>query len=168
MIPVGLLAIGPFGLVAFALVGLVGAVLSAIDLVVHRLPDWLVLPLYPVLTGLFLTASAVSGDWGRLGRALLAMVVIGVIFFVLALSRRDGLGLGDVKLAGALGLFLGWFGWPEALAGVLVALVLNGLASGAALLLRRRRTGETAFGPWLVLGSLVGASCAPYLLGWLT
>jgi leader peptidase (prepilin peptidase) / N-methyltransferase len=138
---------------AYLWLAAVGVTLAVIDLETLRLPDRLTLPSYPV--GLVLLA--VPADWPALGRGVLAAAVAGVAALVLALlAPRGGLGLGDVKLLGVLGLFLGWLGW-----GVLVVGVALGFALGAVVavgMLASRRAGlrdHLAFGPWLIAGALV-------------
>jgi leader peptidase (prepilin peptidase)/N-methyltransferase len=138
---------------AYLWLAAVGVTLAVIDAETLRLPDRLTLPSYPV--GLVLLA--IPADWSALGRALLAAVVAGGAALVLALlAPRGGLGLGDVKLLGVLGLFLGWLGW-----GVLVVGVALGFALGAVVavgMLASRRAGlrdHLAFGPWLIAGALV-------------
>jgi len=138
---------------AYLWLAAVGVTLAVIDVETLRLPDRLTLPSYPV--GLVLLA--IPADWPALGRAVLAAVITGVAAFLLAfLAPRGGLGLGDVKLLGLLGLFLGWLGW-----GVLVVGVALGFALGAVAavgMLASRRAGlrdHLAFGPWLIVGALV-------------
>jgi leader peptidase (prepilin peptidase)/N-methyltransferase len=62
-----------------------------------------------------------------------------------------------VKLAGALGLFLGFLGWPELAVGALSAFIFGGVFGGILLVARRagRRSG-IPFGPWMLLGAWVG------------
>jgi leader peptidase (prepilin peptidase)/N-methyltransferase len=145
--------------VAFAALGVASALLLCIDLAVHRLPDIIVGPMYLVLLVTLTVAAAPGGDWGRLGRAAAAMALLAAGYFVLAFISPASLGLGDVKLAGLLGAFLGWLGWSQTLLGALSAFVLVGLWSGVLLLTRRvQRTGSVAFGPWMILGAVVGAA----------
>lgn len=59
--------------------------LAFIDLDVHRLPDRIQLPAYPILLALLALCSLATGDWGALIRALVAGVTLFVLFFVLAL-----------------------------------------------------------------------------------
>lgn len=131
----------------------VGVTLAVIDIETLRLPDRLTLPSYPV--GLVLLA--IPADWSALGRAVLAAAITGGAAFLLALlAPGGGLGLGDVKLLGLLGLFLGWLGWGVLAVGVALGFALGAVA--AAGMLASRRAGlrdHLAFGPWLIAGALV-------------
>ncbi|WP_163506901.1 prepilin peptidase [Fodinicola acaciae] len=128
-------------------------VLSIVDIAEHRLPNVVTLPSYAV-AGLWLAGVAyVRADWASLGRAALAMLVALVVFALLCAIR--GMGLGDVKLAGVLGLALGWFGWPTLVAGLVLCFVYGGLISGVLMLVRivGRRT-RIPFGPFMFAGAL--------------
>ncbi|GAA0214396.1 A24 family peptidase [Saccharothrix mutabilis subsp. mutabilis] len=138
--------------VAFAFLGVLGVVLALIDVAVERLPDRLTLPAYPVLVALL----AAAGDWAALGRAGLGCLALGGAYLVLGLARPGGLGPGDVKLAGVLGLALGWLGWPELVVGGALAFVLLGLTSAVLLAARRITLRDAlAFGPFMLVGALV-------------
>jgi len=160
------LASGRAELVAFAMLALACALLVVIDLAVYRLPDVIVGPMYPILLVALTVQTAVDGDWSRLGRAAAAGAVLALGYLVLALLVPSGLGLGDVKLAGLLGAFLGWAGWPNVLVGTLAAFTLNGIVAAVLLLSRHAtRKSATAFGPWMVAGAAIGALWAPAALG---
>ena len=60
-----------------------------------------------------------------------------------ATPDTEGLGLGDVKLAGTLGGLLGWIGWWNALYGLLTGFLLGGLVAAVLLLTRRADAGPT-------------------------
>ena len=81
--------------------------------------------------------------------------LIGFLFFALVyfLTRGRAMGLGDVKLALALGLVLGW---PDIGLAVMLAFVLGGIV-GVFLLLRGKTTlkGRLPFGPFLVIGAML-------------
>lgn len=146
-------------LVTFAALAVGCGLLIAIDLAVFRLPDAIVGPLYPVVFVGLAVAASMSGDWGALGRAAAAGAALLAFYFILALINPSGLGLGDVKLSGVLGAFLGWLGWPAVLAGTLAAFVIN--AAVALLLLAARRVDAKsgiAFGPAMVIGAALGAA----------
>ena len=143
---------------AYLYLGVVGAALTFIDLDVHRLPDLIVLPSYPIAFVLLLVPTAVSGQWGWLGRAVLAALVLFVVYLVLALISPGGggLGFGDVKLAGVLGLLLGWLSWGTVIVSVLGAFVLSGVVALILLVTgRASRSTQIAFGPYMILGAWV-------------
>ena len=139
------------GLVWFALCA---AVLVRVDLREHRLPNrWtlrLALGGLAAMTGGALLAGrgdlAVSSLLGGLGYAV-AMLALHVL-------SRGGLGMGDVKLAGGLGIYAGVLGPPAVLAAGVGAILLGGAAAGV-LVLARRATGQTAlpFGPAMVVAA---------------
>jgi leader peptidase (prepilin peptidase)/N-methyltransferase len=138
-----------------------------IDFDVLRLPDAIVLPSYAVGAVLLAAAAAANHDWGSALRALLGMAALWTFYFALAIAVPAGMGFGDVKLAGVLGLFLGWLGWGSVLVGGFAAFLLGGLV-GAALLLARRagRRTEIPFGPYMVAGALLALFAAGPITAW--
>jgi leader peptidase (prepilin peptidase)/N-methyltransferase len=79
------------------------------------------------------------------------------------------MGFGDVKLAGVLGLFLGYLGWGQLVVGAFGAFLLGGAFSLGLLALRRvNRKSGIPFGPWMLAGGWVGALAgAPISSGYL-
>ena len=141
-------------LAAYLCLGVLGVVLAAIDADVHRLPDSLVLPSYPAAIALLAVASWATGSWGALLRAVLAGAVLWVAYLLLALVSPGGLGFGDVKLAGVLGLFVGWLGWGEVVAATFAAFLLGALVALVLLLTGRvSRSSHIAFGPAMLAGA---------------
>jgi leader peptidase (prepilin peptidase)/N-methyltransferase len=143
---------------AYLYLGAVGSALTLIDIDVHRLPDLIVLPSYPIVLVLLLVPTVVTGQWGALLRAVLAGLALFVGYLVLALVSPGGggLGLGDVKLAGVLGLALGWLGWGLALVSVFAAFLIGGVMALILLLAgRASRSSHVAFGPSMILGAWV-------------
>jgi leader peptidase (prepilin peptidase) / N-methyltransferase len=143
-------------LVAFAWLAVLCVALATIDLIVYRLPDRLTLPAYPVLATLLAGAALVNSEPGRFLRAVLAGAALAVGYLVLALIRPGDLGLGDVKLAGPLGMVLGWVGWQPVLLAPVLSFVLCGLV-GAVLLAVRRADARTALplGPFMIYATFV-------------
>ena len=147
-----------------AYLAIIAIPLIVIDYKQHRLPNKLVLPM--VALGLItdFVASAVSGEWWRLG------IAFGIAFAILVLglvaNYFEYLGMGDVKLFVATTLVVAWFVWWLAL--VLVAgAIAFGFISTIVLYLtsftyRYRHAGRQATIPLgvfivpitLVLGSL--------------
>ena len=143
-------------LAAALVLAVLGVPLAAEDLAHHRLPNRLLAATGIGLVTLLALAAVLEGDGTSFARALFGGWVLGAAFLVLALLRPTGLGMGDVKLAAVLGLWLGWLSWPSVLLGVLAAFVGGGLISLLLLLLGRvRPDSHLPFGPWLLLGAAV-------------
>jgi len=144
-------------LVAFLWLAGASVALAIIDVEHHRLPDAIVLPSYAVGLVLLGASSALSGEWDALLRGVVGMAALFVFYLGLALVKPGAMGLGDVKLAGVLGLWLGWLGWGELVVGAFAAFLLGGLFSVVLLATRRaQRTGGIPFGPWMLAGAWVG------------
>jgi leader peptidase (prepilin peptidase) / N-methyltransferase len=133
-----------------------GVVLAGVDLAVHRLPDRVTFPACAAVGAALLADAAVLGTWGALGRAVLAAAVAFGLAALGALASPQGLGYGDVKLLGLLGLVLGWVGWGALLAGVFLGLLTGALVS-LVLVASRRAGWRTAqpFGPPLLVGAVL-------------
>jgi len=144
-------------LVAFLWLAGASVALAIIDVEHHRLPDAIVLPSYAVGLVLLGASSALSGEWDALLRGVVGMAALFVFYLALALVKPGAMGFGDVKLAGVLGLWLGWLGWGELVVGAFAAFLLGGLFSIVLLATRRaQRTGGIPFGPWMLAGAWVG------------
>jgi leader peptidase (prepilin peptidase) / N-methyltransferase len=136
-----------------SLVGL-ALVVTVTDLRSRLIPD---LPLLAALT-MAISVCAIDHS-GSIGGRLLAGAAAGGFLLAAALVRPDGMGLGDVKLAGVLGVYLG----ARVIEAMVVAFAAGALA-GVVVLVRhgwegRRRT--IAFGPFLALGALVAIAPQP-------
>ena len=142
--------------VVFGFLALVGVALTLVDLAVQRLPDRLTLPAYPVLVTLFALTAIVEHDVGALRRALLGGLALAACYLVLALISGGRLGGGDIKLAGLIGLALGWLGWSSLVAGACLGFLLAAIVSLVLLAGRRvTRTTLISFGPYMLGGALL-------------
>ena len=143
--------------IAFLYLAAISVVLTLIDVDTHRLPNVIVLPSYIVGALLLATACLLGADWWALARAGIGMAAMFAFYFVLRLIRPDGMGGGDVKLAGLLGMHLAWLGWGPLVVGAFAAFLLGGVV-GIALMALRRANRRTAipFGPWMIAGAWVG------------
>jgi leader peptidase (prepilin peptidase)/N-methyltransferase len=152
---------------AYLYLAAVGVTLAMIDFDVRRLPDSIVLPSYVISVLLLMPAGAVTGEWWVSVRALLGMVALWLIYFVIALAYPRGMGFGDVKLAGLLGLYLGWLGWEALLIGGFGAFVVGGF-SGTALIASRRvtRNGTIPFGPSMITAAVLALFVAAPITHW--
>jgi leader peptidase (prepilin peptidase)/N-methyltransferase len=99
-------------------------------------------------------AIALPTDPAGVPERLIAAAAAGGAFFLVVLAYPAGMGLGDVKLAATMGLFLG-----RAVAPAILAALLAGSLVGLVLLARhgsRARKMAIPFGPFLALGGVVG------------
>lgn len=144
-------------LIAYLYFAAVSVTLAMIDLDVRKLPNAIVLPSYVVALGLFGLATVMTGDVTPLLRAVVAAAALAAAYFLMAVILPGGMGMGDVKLAGLLGLYLGWVGWGALIVGALAAFVLGGVF-GLILISAGRATRKTGipFGPWMLGGAAVG------------
>lgn len=156
---------------AFVVLAVASGLLTVVDLAEERLPDAIVLPLLPITAALFTLAAWTTGDWAALGRAGLAAVAMFVLYFLMMIFSPD-LGFGDVKLAVVVGAFGGWFGWGAVLLGFATGWILFALTGLVALATRKRGlTGSELktslpFGPFMILGAVVGVFWAGFVLPW--
>ena len=145
-------------------------VLAFIDWDTFRLPNPLVLALF--LCGLVSTAAVAVLSPGASGVCTPTAAGLGVLagflslFAVRQLSRwwlkgQEGLGLGDVKLMAAVGLYLGW---ERTLLAIFLACVAGLVLAVPVQRLKGSR--EIPFGPWLALGSLLALFAGDRLLSW--
>lgn len=88
-------------------------------------------------------------------RAVLAGIVLMAVFLFAHLLHPSGLGMGDVKLAFGLGIFLGWFSIQALLTGLFTAFLMNGF-SALVVVCSKEKPAVLPFAPALVVGSLLG------------
>lgn len=161
----GLAGLYPLGLVpALLYLAAITVALTLIDLDTQRLPDAIVLPSYIVLVVLLALASLIEGDWWALLWAAAGGAILFAVYLLIAFIAPRGMGMGDVKLAGVLGLVLGWIGWGALIVGAFSAFLLGGVFGILLVLFRRagRRSG-IPFGPWMFGGAWVGIAAGEAL-----
>lgn len=131
-----------------------GVVLSYVDLRTRLLPTRLIAPSYVVVVALVGIAAAVDSRTDLLVRAGVGWLVVGGLYFVPWLIYPKGIGYGDVRLSGILGLALGCVGWQAILVGAWLGLFLGALSG----LFLRPFTGlkMNAHGPAMVVGAVLG------------
>lgn len=151
---------------AFAYLTAVSIALAVIDVDVHRLPWWLVAPSYPVGAGLLGIASLVEQDGSAMVRALIGAATLWVFYRVLALYP-NGMGAGDVRLAGVLGMYLAWLGWDRLIVGAFLGFLVGGIGGIIALLMRRASLKtQIPYGPYMLLGAWLGIVYGSAVADW--
>ncbi|QWC85258.1 A24 family peptidase [Nocardioidaceae bacterium] len=137
-----------------------GVALAYIDARTRLLPSALIKPAYPALVALLLLGAVVDGSWTVLRGAALGWLVLGGLYLVLNLVYPAGMGYGDVRLAGLLGMVLGYAGLAPLLVGLEAAFLLGAVGGLVPVVWRRvrglPRVRGYPFGPYMLLGALVG------------
>ncbi|MCW2759235.1 MAG: peptidase prepilin type [Nocardioidaceae bacterium] len=132
-----------------------GVALSVIDWRTRLLPTWLLAPAYPVTIALVVLAGVLSQDWADLRRAFFGWLVLGGYYVVLWLISPRMMGYGDVRLAGLLGIMLGFLGWGEVVVGLFAPFFVFGIPVALTSLVKRRRPVGVPFGPAMLLAALL-------------
>lgn len=141
-------------LLAYSALAAVGVPLAAIDILDQRLPGKLLMPAYPIVVALLALAAIAEHNTTAILRSLAGMIFLSVFYLIIALAAPGALGTADIRLAGLLGLTLGWPGWTTIVSGTMLGL-LYGSLTGATMIILRRATRHTLipFGPALITGT---------------
>lgn len=152
---------------AYLIFGAAAVALTMIDVDVHRLPNGIVLPAYPVL-GLALTLAAVILDEPQaLLRAAICGMALFLLYFLLAFINPRGMGFGDVKLSGVIGGMLGFLSYATFFVGAFAGFVIGGIF-GLLMILTRGQTLKTKlpFGPFMLSGAFLALFLADPIWQW--
>ncbi len=130
-------------------------VVAIIDANTRKIPNRLMYPLTPALLVLMVGAALLSGVPGRAIGAVIGGIAGFVVLLILALIQPKGMGMGDVKLAGFIGIGLGYLGYAFVVLGIFGGFLLGGIVGILLLVTRLRgRRDMIPFGPYLALGAL--------------
>ena len=145
----------PPNLLRLVLLGTLLTAAAYIDALSHKIPNWIVLCTAAVFAGCTVLDFVLSGtDAVPMAlNSVLAAAVFFVVFFLVRLALRGGVGYGDIKMITAAALILGIYGTFSFL---LVSHVLAAVAA-IALLVSKKATRKDGlpFGPFFYLGYLV-------------
>lgn len=145
----------PPNLLRLVLLGTLLTAAAYIDALSHKIPNWIVLCTAAVFAGCTVLDFVLSGtDAVPMAlNSVLAAAVFFVVFFLVRLASRGGVGYGDIKMITAAALILGIYGTFSFL---LVSHVLAAVAA-IALLVSKKATRKDGlpFGPFSYLGYLV-------------
>lgn len=141
-----------------------GVALAHIDFITRLLPKKLVLPAYPALLVLLVVAAIGAGDLDALVRAAWGWLVASGLYWCLWRFTR-GMGYGDVRMSGLIGLALGFLGWQELGVGLYAAFVVGVVGWILLRLLRLTEDRHFPFGPFMLVGALVGVVGASAIPG---
>jgi leader peptidase (prepilin peptidase)/N-methyltransferase len=133
-----------------------GVTLAYIDWNTRLLPVALVRPAYAVAVVGVGVAALGSHDVAGLERAVLGWLVAGGLYGLLWFVYPPGLGFGDVRLAGVLGITLGYLGWGPLLVGLYGGFLIGGVMGALLRVSKVVTQRHVPFGPFMLIGVLVG------------
>ena len=137
---------------------------TGIDIEHQIIPNGLVL--IGVIAGIILIIAGFSVHWKD---GLIGLLVGGGTFLIVALLsvwilKKEGMGGGDVKLMGMIGLILGW---KLTALSILLSIYAGGLIGGLLLLLKIKKRGDAIpYGPFIAVGTLVSIFYGNELIVW--
>lgn len=130
--------------------------IAIIDASTRKIPNRLTYPLTPALAVLLVVAALLAGEPGWALRALFGGLLAFASLLAMAVLRPGSMGMGDVKLAGFIGLGLGYLGLAHVVLGLVSAFLIGGVAAIVLLSLRARSPKDMLpFGPYLAAGALL-------------
>ncbi|MDQ1288028.1 MAG: leader peptidase (prepilin peptidase) / N-methyltransferase [Actinomycetota bacterium] len=145
----------------------VSIALAVIDIDTLRLPFAIVAPSYPVALVLLGGAAAIGADRAAAVRMLAGAAIWWGLYRLLHAIYPNGMGYGDVRLSGVLGLFTGYVGWPHVAVGLLAGFVVGGIAGLAFIAIGRRKLGSSIpYGPYLLTGAWIGLVAGEPVADW--
>lgn len=156
-----------WALPAFLLLAAVLLAISVIDLEHFIVPNRILLVAFAAGPPLLLVAAAADGQWSDVTGAVVGAATAFVLLLVINLVNPRGMGMGDVKLAGLLGLFLGFIDVGHVFLGLFLGFLL-GAVGGVVLIatgLRSRRD-HIPFAPFLAGGALIAVLLGQPILDW--
>ena len=133
----------------------VGVALGYVDYRTRLLPTRIIAPSYLVVGALVLVCFAIEQDVGDLVRAVLGWLIAGFVFWFLW-RFTPGMGYGDVRLSGVLGMALGYLGWGELLVGMYAGFLVGAVGWIPLRLFGITKDRHFPFGPFMLLGAVVG------------
>ncbi len=153
-----------WNLLVFSTMSAVLLALSVIDIETFRLPNPIVLT--GAIFGIVLTLALKREWWlDMVIGGLVGVVILGLMGLVgTLLFRKPALGMGDIKLAGMIGLYLGpWRTLGMFVLGVFSAAIISGILL---LLTDKKWSQKIPFGPYLALGAIVSLLWGEKLWAW--
>jgi leader peptidase (prepilin peptidase)/N-methyltransferase len=151
-------------LVAYLYLAAVSVALALIDIDLKKLPDVLTLPSYPIGAVLLAVGALGAHQPWDLARAAIGGAALWLLYAVLWFIYPKGMGRGDVKLAGVLGMYLGFLGWGTLAVGAFFGFVFGGIFGIALMVVNRaNRKSKIPFGPFMIAGALVAVFFGEHL-----
>lgn len=141
--------------------------ISAVDLERFIVPNRILYPTLFIAAPLLLLAAAMDDDWSGARTAALGGGMGWAMLLVIHLISPKGMGFGDVRLAGLIGMMLGWLSLGHVLVGLFLGFLTASMVGvGLILVGRRGRKDRVPFGPFLAAGAVLAVLFGRPILSW--
>lgn len=140
----------------FVVFGIASMVLSVVDAAHFRLPFVVSVPATCFGAANLVIAAAIEGYGRQLVAALMSGVVVGAVFLLLGLTIPSGMGGGDIVIATAIGMLLGWLGPHALVVGLAAGLGIAVLIAVVRVWRTRTLNSPVPIGPALLAGWFIG------------
>lgn len=132
--------------------------ITVIDFDHFIIPNRVIYPTLFITAPLLVAASALGGNWRAAEHAAIGGVAGFLALFVVHLVSPRGMGFGDVRLAGVIGMMLGWLGLGFAALALFLAFLLASVIGLGLMVTRiKGRKDAVPFGPFMAAGALIAA-----------
>ena len=128
--------------------------LSVIDIRHRRIPNRLVYPAVVIAAAVIVVGDLAGGGLDVLDAGI-GLFAYGLGLLIIALISPAGMGMGDVKLVGLIGLVLGSIGLDLVAVAAAMGILLGGVGAIVALLAGAGRKSAIPFGPYLASGAVI-------------
>lgn len=160
--------LGPDWAVPGFLVVVAGLVaISAVDLERFIVPNRILYPTLFISAPLLLIAAALDGDWSSARTAAIGGAMAWGLLLAIHLISPRGMGFGDVRLAGLIGMMLGWLSLGHVFVGLFLGFLTASVVGVALIAAKRRgRKDKVPFGPFLAAGAVLAVLFGEPILSW--
>jgi leader peptidase (prepilin peptidase)/N-methyltransferase len=141
--------------------------ISAVDLERFIVPNRILYPTLFLAAPLLVLAGALGDDWSRVRTAAIGGALAWGLLLVIHLISPKGMGFGDVRLAGLIGMTLGWLSVGHVLVGLFLGFLTASLVGVALIVLNLKgRKDKVPFGPFLATGAFVAILFGNQIIEW--
>lgn len=141
---------------------------AAVDLEHYIVPRKIIYVAAALAAPFLVVQVVVGGDPGRLVDAAIAGAASFAVLGLVHMVQPEGMGFGDVRLAGLDGALLGFLGLGEAAVGLFLGVAAGALAGVVLVALGRSRKTKLPFAPFLAVGTVAAVLIGPVLVkAWL-
>ncbi|MGI8686480.1 MAG: prepilin peptidase [Acidimicrobiales bacterium] len=141
--------------------------ISFVDLELFIVPNRILYPTLFLAAPLLVLAAAADGDWSNLRTAAIGGALGWGLLLVIHLVSPAGMGFGDVRLAGLIGMTLGWLSVGHVLVGLFLAFLAAAVVGvGLIVVGAKGRKDKVPFGPFLAAGAVLAILFGGPILDW--